>query len=329
MRQHRTSIAKLSRVAALIGCLLPALATVPAAAQSLPETWDTGVNPAPAAPQAASPADGTAPATTTTIPRNDTSEAGEAAQVRLVAILTNEGQRIDKGVVWRIYSEDKAADGKVKLVSSLREASPLVKLQPGSYVVNAAYGRANLTRKLDVAATPAEVVERFVLNAGGLRVSAAISGAPAPLHAVSYSIYSDRDQSDNRKLVLSAAKPGLIIRLNAGIYHIVSSYGDTNAIVESDVTVEAGKLTEAAVAHAAAKVTFKLVTRTGGEALADTQWTIQTPQGQTIKESMGALPSHILAPGNYVVVAKHQSKAFNRSFTVKDGETTQIEVLIP
>lgn len=319
MRENRVSVATFVCILALAGGIGAMFEALPASAQSLPEAWDTGVNQGP----------GSAPTTTTTVPRNDGGDAGQPAQVRLVAILTNEGQRIDKGVVWRIYSEDQSAEGKVTLVSSLREASPLVTLQPGRYVVNAAYGRANLTRKLEVAAASTQVVERFVLNAGGLRVTASISGAPAPLHAVSYNILSDRDQSDNRKIVMSGAKPGLIIRLNAGIYHIVSSYGDTNAIVESDVTVEAGKLTEAAVAHAAAKVTFKLVTRTGGEALADTQWTIQTPQGQTIKESMGALPSHILAPGNYVAIAKHQSKSFNRSFTVKDGETTQIEVLIP
>jgi hypothetical protein len=108
----------------------------------------------------------------------------------------------------------------------------------------------------------------------------------------------ERDQSDNRTKVLNHAKPNIIIRLNAGIYRIVSTYGDANAQVESDVTVEAGKLTEATISHSAARVTFKLVTRAGGEALPDTQWTVQTPDGQLVKQSVGALPSHILAPGH-------------------------------
>ena len=50
--------------------------------------------------------------------------------------------------------------------------------------------------------------------------------------------------------------PGLLahelVRLNAGIYRIVSTYGDANATVEADVTVEAGKLSEASVTHSAA-----------------------------------------------------------------------------
>ena len=85
-------------------------------------------------------------------------------------------------------------------------------------------------------------------------------------------------------------KPDVVIRLNAGIYRIVSTYGDANAQVEADVTVEAGKLSEATVSHSAARVTFKLVAREGGEALPDTQWTVQTADGEVVKRSVGALP---------------------------------------
>ena len=166
--------------------------------------------------------------------------------------------------------------------------------------MNAAFGRAHITRRISVKPGQTDgVVEDFVLNAGGLRVKAQVGGSDAPQNTVSFSIYSDRDQTDNRKLILSAARPNLVVRLNAGIYHIVSTYGDCNAVCASDVDVEAGKRTEAVVTHSAAKATLKLVHRAGGEALPDTQWTIQTPEGDEIKESVGALPTHILAPGKY------------------------------
>ena len=85
---------------------------------------------------------------------------------------------------------------------------------------------------------------------------------------MSYDIYSDeRDKYGQRMRVMSGAKPGLVTRLNAGIYSIVGTYGDANAIARADVTVEAGKLTEATLTHAAARVTFKLVTRAGGDAI--------------------------------------------------------------
>ena len=39
------------------------------------------------------------------------------------------------------------------------------------------------------------------------------------------------------RAILSEAKPGLVIRLNAGAYHIVSTYGQTNATVRADASL--------------------------------------------------------------------------------------------
>jgi hypothetical protein len=268
-----------------------------------------------------------------TIPGSNTTEVPRATdglvQVRLIALLTDDGQKIDRDVVWRVFKANAGEGGKSALIDTLRNASPDLKLPPGDYFVNAAFGRANFTRKISLTtATPADTVERFVLNAGGLRVTTAVSGQSAANSPPTFSIFSDRDQGGDRKLIMSGVKPGLMIRLNSGIYQVVSSVGDANAIVSSDVTVEAGKLTEATVTHTAAKATFKLVSRPGGEAIAGTQWVIQNQQGAVVKESSGALPTHILAPGSYTAVAKSQGKSQQRAFTLKDGDTTQVEVLL-
>jgi hypothetical protein len=247
----------------------------------------------------------------------------------MVARLTADGEEIAEGLVWRVYWHPPGDAARNTLIATKQDAHPSLRLKVGDYVVNVALGRAHITRRISVKAGGAEpAVEEFVLNAGGLRVKALVAGAEAASNAVSYAIYSDRDQTDNRKLVLSATRPNLVIRLNAGIYHIVSTYGDCNAVVESDVTVEAGKLTEATVTHSAAKATFKLVHRAGGEALPDTQWVIQSPQGDEIKESVGALPTHILAPGSYTVVAKSQGRQFQRDITLANGETAQVELVM-
>lgn len=301
-----------------------------AVAQDAPGGWDTGAQTAPPVDTPPPPPSGS---NTTVVPRSapaaQPSQDGEVAQVRLVAQLTADGQHIDQGLVWRVFQEQgDAPDAKNKLISTNRDASPTIKLAPGKYVVNAAFGRAHLTRTITVKPGTMPATEQFVLNAGGLRVATLIGKTQAPQNSTSYSIYTDRDQSDNRKLIMSAVKPGIVIRLNAGIYNIVSTYGDSNATVRSDVTVEAGKLTETTITHAAAKATFKLVNRAGGEALPDTQWRIESPQGDEVKESVGALPTHILAPGDYVVIAKSQGKAFQRAFSLADGETTQVEVII-
>jgi hypothetical protein len=287
---------------------------------------------APGVPEAAPPAFPDGVGNTTIIPRSDAAPGAQSAgpagpdQLQLVALLTADGQKIDQGVVWRIYAPLPEA-GKVKLISTHEEASPRLTLKPGEYVVNAAFGRAYLTRKISLKAG-AGAVEQFVLNAGGLRVTAKIGDTGAPGNTVRFNIYSDRDQQDNRRTIMLGAKPGVVVRLNAGIYQIESTYGDANATVRTDVTVEAGKLTEAALKHAAARATFKLVSRSGGDATADTQWRVETATGQLVKENVGAFPTHMLAPGKYVAIAKHGGKVFKREFSLDDGVQQEIEVLM-
>lgn len=220
-------------------------------------------------------------------------------------------------------------DGRPKLVTESRLPAPTLRLAPGDYLINVAFGRATLTRRLSVKAGDMPP-EKFVLNAGGLRLAALVeNGAPASAPAVAFEIYADeRDQFGNRTRIVGGVKPGVILRLNSGIYHVISTYGDANAQVRADVSVEPGKLTEATVAHAVGKATFKLVMRTGGEALADTQWTIATTLGDVVKESAGALPTHMLAPGNYVVSARSQGRIFRREFTLQHNDAVQVEVLV-
>lgn len=255
--------------------------------------------------------------------------AAQVPQVnmRFEAVLTDDGQRIEQGLVWRVFKAEQDSSGRPKLVATVREAAPLIRLVPGDYSVNVAFGRANLTRKIQVKA--ADGAERFVLNAGGLKVTADVGGQPPPPGSVTYSIQADeRDQRGQRVTVLQNAKPGLIVRLNAGIYQITSTYGDANATVHADVTVEAGKLTEAAISHMAAKVAFKLVVEPGGDALPDTRWSIQTRGGEIVKESVGVFPTHILAPGTYAAFAKKDGKTYRRDFLVKAGDTVQVEVVM-
>jgi hypothetical protein len=300
----------------------------PAAGGQIGAETRSAISPAGKAPK------GSSPTTTTVVPQSATEHKSPSTaagtQVTLVALLTQDGQRIDQGLVWRVFQATKTGpDGKSSLISVHREASPVLKLRPGDYIVNAAFGRANLTRR--ISAKPGMTsVETFILNAGGLRLTVLMGkGEPAPTNSVSYDVYSDeRDQFGNRAKIMGGAKPGLILRLNSGIYHIVSTYGDANAVVSADVTVEAGKLTEATVSHVAAKVTFKLVTRAGGEALADTQWSIVNTHGEVVKESVGALPTHVLAPGNYTATAKSAGRTFRREFEVQPGESAQVEVVM-
>ena len=298
--------------------------------QKAPSPEQQAASPTEKAPAAAeAPGETAAPAeAAATPPPEPPIEPGPPVPVSFKALLTESGPKLEAGLVWRVFAEGEA-NGPRKLLSTHREAAPTAALEPGNYLVNAAYGLSNLTKKIKVRGGRS-IEETFILNTGALKLAAeTATGERLPQGAVRFDILSDdEDQFGNRRKILGNAPPDLIIRLNAGAYHIVSQYGDANASVRADVTVEPGKITEATVKHAAATVTFKLVQGLGGEALADTQWNVLTPTGDSVKKIAGALPTHILAAGSYAVVATHSGLTYTRKFNVEPGMSKQVEVVV-
>jgi hypothetical protein len=263
-------------------------------------------------------------------PAQTTAQVQLPVPVTFKALVAETGPRLQAGITWRVYeAKTSPAAAGYKLVSTHRDPMPTAALLPGEYLVNAAYGLSNLTKKIKVE-SGRSIEETFVLNTGGLKLSALLADStPLPASAARYDILSDEeDQFGNRQMVLRDAKPGIVIRLNAGAYRIECLYGDANAIAKADITVEPGKVTEATLKQTGAKTTFKLVQTLGGEALADTKWTLLTSAGDVVKENAGALPTHILAPGSYAVVADHAGESFTRKFSIEPGEAKQIEVVV-
>jgi hypothetical protein len=305
------------------------------APQPAPQASETAVNKSASPPQiAALPAQpaGAVPSAPAAAkpPAQTTAQVQLPVPVTFKALVAEAGPRLQAGITWRVYeAKSSPAAAGYKLVSTHRDPMPTAALLPGEYLVNAAYGLSNLTKKIKVE-SGRSIEETFVLNTGGLKLAALLADStPLPASAARYDILSDEeDQFGNRQMVLRDAKPGIVIRLNAGAYRIECLYGDANAIAKADITVEPGKVTEATLKQTGAKTTFKLVQTLGGEALADTKWTLLTSAGDVVKENAGALPTHILAPGSYAVVADHAGESFTRKFSIEPGEAKQIEVVV-
>src|SRR4029079_17989716 len=121
----------------------------------------------------------------------------------------------------------------------------------------------------------------------------------------------------DRALVAQNLGANDIVTLNAGTYHVVSYFGDINAVVRPDVKVEPGQLTDATLYHKAAQISFKLVSETGGEAIADVDWTVKTADGTSVFTNTGTFPSTVLEEGDYLVLAKRGDKVYNRNFEVQ------------
>jgi hypothetical protein len=233
---------------------------------------------------------------------------------------------ITGGLHWRIYPSRPDQSGAFRLLKEDKGANPTFTLPPGGYVVSVGFGLASATKAVQLRSEA--VRETFEIPAGGLRIEGRVGDARIPAGQISFDVYkgSQFEPGSKRPLVHSVATADVVL-LPEGTYHVVSNYGDGNAVVRSDIRVQAGKLTDATITHRAAIITLKLVNERGGEALANTQWSVLTPGGDVIKESIGAFPRVILAEGDYRAVARNEDKTFEREFKVITGVDGEVEVL--
>jgi hypothetical protein len=237
---------------------------------------------------------------------------------------------ISSGLVWRIFPDRPDETGTFKLIREDRAATPNIVLPPGNYVVHVALGLVSAVRAVNLKAETDR--ESFVLPAGGLRIEGRVGSSKIPQNQISFAIYkgSQFETAERSSLVPNVAA-GDVVLLPEGTYHIISNYGDANSVansvVRSDIRVQAGKLTDVIVTHRAAVITLKLVSDKGGEALANTAWSVITPGGDVIKESIGAFPRVVLSEGEYRAIAKNEGKVFERPFNVVNGVDGEVEVI--
>ncbi|WP_093762170.1 hypothetical protein [Tardiphaga sp. OK245] len=233
---------------------------------------------------------------------------------------------INSGLVWRVYSDRPDETGAFKLIREDRGATPNIVLPPGSYVVHVALGLVSAVRPVTIKSETDR--EAFVLPAGGLRIEGRVGTTKIPQNQISFSIYKGSQfEGGERTPLLPSVPAGDVVLLQEGTYYIISNYGDANSVVRSDIRVQASKLTDVTITHRAAVITMKLVSDKGGEALANTAWSVITPAGDVIKESIGAFPRVTLAEGEYRAIAKNEGKVFERPFNVVNGVDGEIEVV--
>jgi len=245
-----------------------------------------------------------------------------------------DGPYIPRAMIWRVFAE-RPDGGNPLPVAEAQDAYPVFALDPGNYILHASYGLAGASRRVQLIGEAKK--ETLVIPAGGLRVQGRVGEQVIPPHRLRFDIYegsflqrgpvNGRARKSKRPPVLRGASGGDLVFLPAGTYYVQSTFGDGNAQIQADVRIEPGRLTDATVHHRAAQVTLRLVNASGGEAIANTQWSVVTPGGDLIRESTGAFPSVVLAEGEYIAVARHIDKTCQQTFKVQSGNDREIEVL--
>jgi hypothetical protein len=287
-------------------------------------------------------------------PASAQAPTGESAQATLdlSAVLSGGGAPLTGGLRWRVFGAQADPDGSHPLIVESGLAQPTLTIPPGDYVVHVAFGLASAAKRVKLGAEVRS--ERLTLSAGALRIEGTLADAPIDSSKLSLAIYVPQNRNPLGKLVYAKAKAGDMVGLPEGSYHIVSTYMDTvgarsgvsaasnsgksaapaspaaipsNSIVNADIKVVSGKRVDVTIKHRCATLTLKLVNKQGSEALANTTFTVLTPGGDVIRELVGAFPALVLAEGEYVVIARHESKVYQSTFQVQTGMDRDVEVV--
>ena len=247
--------------------------------------------------------------------RADPRAADGQATLALTAALTGETTPLAGGVRWRIFSARTEEDGSHALIVESNLASPTLTLPPGEYVVHASFGLASAARRLTLGAETHS--EKLTIAAGGLKIGGVLGAQPIDPSKLSLAIFVPVGRNLQGKLVYARARAGDVVGLPEGSYPHrldLSRHGGrpvsrrrpqagagkpgaptqaaipSNSIVNADIKVASGKLTDVTLRHRCATLTLKLVNKAGGEALANTTFTVLTPGGDVDPRTDGGVP---------------------------------------
>lgn len=233
---------------------------------------------------------------------------------------------ITGGLQWRIYPNKPDQTGVFRLLKEDKSAQPTVVLPNGNYIVHVTLGLASAAKPVQVRNEASR--EIFELPAGGLTIKGQVGDVRIPTGQISFDVFrGSQFDSGEKRPIASNVLTGEVLLVPDGTYSILSKYGDGNAVVRSDIRVQTGKLTDVTVTHRAAAIMLKLVSKKGGEALANTDWAVLSPAGDVITETRGAFPRVILAEGEYKVIARSDNKTYQQDLKVNAGVDGEIEVM--
>ena len=116
--------------------------------------------------------------------------------LRLSATLVGSDAPLTGGLRWRVFAARPDADGVHALIVESGEPQPTLTAPPGDYVVHVSLGLASAAKRVSLGQETRD--ERLILNAGALRVTGTLGGAPIDPAKLSIDIYALRTQQPRR-----------------------------------------------------------------------------------------------------------------------------------
>jgi hypothetical protein len=221
--------------------------------------------------------------------------------IELAARLSQDGGIITLPIAWSIRRGGETI---------FRDNSPVVDrvIEPGDYVVEAAYGTVRVAQSVTVLAGQS-IGLTLILNVGGMRALAMVKDIP-PIQGIAsrYDIYDE----ESGRLVSRSQEAGEVIRLRSGKYLVESRLLPGNTLARSTVAVKAGVLSSLEIKHEAGVAAVDVADRLS--------WTIRDLSTGWSASGEGRQDAVVLAPGIYEFESGRPGQQRLVSFTITAGE---------
>lgn len=257
------------------------------------------------------------------------------AKLTIFATLAKNGKPIANNIYWRVFAilkgDNSNKNNKINLknfkeVQHSRDMKPIFNLAPGDYYVQCSFGRISAIKNIHIPAKKS-INTSINLNAGALQMKAIVVNGAIKENKLNFAIYNDESENETYSLIDKLKKSNIVVPLKSGFYHLVSRYGNVNAIKRANVKVTAGEISQITFKHEAAQATLRLLRNVDGHALADTKWIIRDASGDIVFQTNGAYAIPILTRGNYVALAQNKKKLYQKDFSIESGKDITIDVL--
>lgn len=240
-------------------------------------------------------------------------------RVELSATTGAQAAAIDD-LIYTIFEDDpESPNGRREVARSHAREAKFV-LPAGTYYVSARSGDADVRQR--IAVSVGETVKRsLTLNLTPLNLSAIVAGAPAT--AAQGIVYRINRADGDKARVARAVGPNAAFVLPPGRYTVEATLAAYPLSATQDMTLEAGKQTDAALTIEGGRVTFKAP---GDVPTSDVFWEVVDASGRSLWRKTGVEAETLLAPGRYKVRFEAQSHHRETEFEIRAGETKLVEI---
>ncbi|MGI9465206.1 MAG: vWA domain-containing protein [Aestuariivirgaceae bacterium] len=235
-----------------------------------------------------------------------------------VSVLAEEGGKPQKDGYVSIYENQLQTDGTRKQVTAGNQRRKF-SLPAGNYFVTAKIGKAAVGREIQVVAGKLNEAS-IVVGVGALKASAVPAEGAKPLDKAYISIFELEKALDGSRKRLATGTQRKTFKLPAGTYQVVAKID--SAAVAQDITVKAGKLTEATINLNAGALSVD-----AGKKVYVTVYSVEKNLDGT-RDKITAFHTGkpvMLPAGRYVLSGKDGQKVSEAEVEIKAGKLTELK----